>query len=88
MYYWRDLNISHTLGCVGRKNSRPSIGSHGHDGDTTSDQTLKTQKDLSTHESDSVRTVRVTSLKVRSVGGGESVGLYVVYIRQRGGLGR
>ena len=75
---------------AGRKNSKPNIGIHGHTGGTRPDQMtrLVTPKNLSTHESDSVRTVRVTSLKVRSVGGGESVGLYVVYIRQRGGLGR
>jgi hypothetical protein len=71
----RDLNTSHTLGYTGRKNSTPSIGSHGHTGGTRPGQTLKTPKDLSTHESE-----------VSERGCGESVGLYVVYMREGGGL--
>ena len=57
----RILHISHALGCVGRKNSTPSIGCHGHDGGTRPGQTPKTPKDLSTHESEEC---------------GESVGLF------------
>ena len=63
----RILHVSHTLGCVGRKNSTSSIGCHGHAGDTRTDQTRKTPKDLSAHESE-------------ESGRGESVGLYVVYM--------
>ncbi len=48
----RILHVSHTLGYVGRKNSTPSIGCHGHVGDTRPDQTRKTPKDLSVHESE------------------------------------
>ncbi len=55
--------------------SNPSIGSHGHSGDTRPGQTLKTRKDLSTHESE-------------EGGRGESVGLCAVYMRERGGLRR
>ena len=43
----RDLNTSDTLGSVGRHNSKPSIGSHGHSGDKSPVQTWKTPKDLS-----------------------------------------
>jgi hypothetical protein len=50
----------------------PSIGCHGHTGDTRPDQTRKTPKDLSAHESE-------------DRGCEESVGLYDVYIRERGG---
>ncbi len=35
----RDLNVSHTLGCVGRNNSKSSIGSSGHTGVTRPGQT-------------------------------------------------
>ena len=59
---------SHTLGCTGRKNSKSSIGSHGHAGGTRPDQTRKTTKNLSEHESE-------------ECGRGESVGLYAVYMR-------
>jgi hypothetical protein len=60
----RDLNYSHTLGCAGRKNGKPSIGSHGHTGDTRPDQTRKTTKNLSVHDRE-------------ERGCGEGVGLYV-----------
>jgi hypothetical protein len=43
----RSLNVSHTLGCTGRNNSKMSIGSHGHAGDTRPGQTRKTPKHLS-----------------------------------------
>ncbi len=69
----RILHASYTLGCAGRKNS--SIGCHGHAGGTRPGQTRKTPKDLSSHESE-------------ECGRGESVGLYVVYMRERGGWGR
>ena len=65
----------HTLGCAGRKNSKPSIGSHGHTGGTRPDKIHKGPKDLSVHESE-------------ECGCGESVGLYSVYMCERGGLGR
>jgi hypothetical protein len=65
----------YTLGCVGRKNSKSSIGSHGHVGDTSPAQTCETPKDLSTHESE-------------EHGRGESMGWYPVFIRERGGCGR
>jgi hypothetical protein len=65
----RILHSSHTLGCTGRKNRKPSIGSHGHAGDTRPAQTRKTPKDLSVHESE-------------EHGRGESVGWYTVYIRE------
>ncbi len=58
-----------------RKYSNPSIGSQGHTGGTRSGQTCKTPKDLSSHESE-------------ERGCGESVGLYVVYMCERGGWGR
>ena len=45
----KSLHVSHTLGFVGRKNSKSSIGSHGHTGGTSPGQTHKTPKDLSTH---------------------------------------
>ena len=67
--------MSHTLGYVGRKNSKSSIGSHGHAGGTRPGQTRKTPKDLSTRE-------------IEESGSGEGVGLYVVYTRERGGGGR
>ena len=59
----------------GRKNSNPNIGIHGHTGDTRPDQTHKTPKNLSAHESE-------------ERGREESVGLYVVCIHERGGYGR
>jgi hypothetical protein len=68
----RSLHVSHTLGSVGKKIRKSSIGSHGHTGDTRPGQTRKTPKDLSTHESE-------------DHGCGESVGWYVVYMRERGG---
>ncbi len=71
----RILHISHTLGCAGRKNSTTSIGCHGHAGGTRPDQTRKTPKDLSAHE-------------IEERGHGESVGLYAVYMHERGGWGR
>ena len=40
------------MGCVGRKNSKPNIGIHGHDGGTRPGQTRKTPKNLSVHESE------------------------------------
>ena len=42
-----DLNASHTLGCAGRNNSKPSCGSSVHSGGTKSGQTSKKPKDLS-----------------------------------------
>ena len=60
---------------MGRKNSKPSIGSHGHAGGTSPGQTCKTPKDLSSHESEECER-------------GESVGLYVVFMCERGGWGR
>ncbi len=68
----RILHVSDTQVCAGRKHSTPSIGCHGQAGDTRPGQTRKTPKDLSGHESE-------------ERGCGESVGLYVVYIRERGG---
>jgi hypothetical protein len=67
--------VSHTLGCAGRKNSTPSIVCYGHVGGTRPDQTRKTPKDLSEHESE-------------ERGRGESVGLYAVCMCERGGWGR
>ena len=61
----RDLHASHTLGCAGRKNSKPNIGIRGHSGGTRPGQTRKTPKNLSAHESE-------------ESGREESVGLYVV----------
>jgi hypothetical protein len=46
----RDLNVSYTLGSVGRNNSKLSIGSSGHTGGTRSGQTWKKPEDLSTRE--------------------------------------
>ncbi len=46
----RDLNDSDTLGCEGRNNSKSSIGSSGHVGDTRPGQTHKKPKDLSSRE--------------------------------------
>ena len=46
----RDLNVLHTLGYVGRNNSKPSNGSSVHAGDTRPGQTRKKPKDLSTRE--------------------------------------
>ena len=37
----RDLNVSHTLGYVGRNKSKHSIGSSGHTGGTKPGQTIK-----------------------------------------------
>ena len=37
---------------TGRKNSKPNIGIHGHTGGTRPDQTRKTPKNLSAHESE------------------------------------
>jgi hypothetical protein len=71
----RILHASYTLGYAGRKNSKTSIGCHGHAGDTRPGQTRKTPKDLSAHESE-------------ERGRGESVGLYPVYMRERGVWGR
>jgi hypothetical protein len=68
----RDLNASHTLGCTGRNNSKPSIGSHGHAGGTSPGQTRKTPKDLSARERE-------------DRGRGEGVGLYAVHMCKRGG---
>ena len=42
--------VSHTLGCVGRKNGKPSNGSSGHVGGTSPGQTRKKPKDLSVCE--------------------------------------
>ena len=42
----RDLNDSHTLGCSGRNNSKPRIGSSGQVRDTSPGQTRKKPKDL------------------------------------------
>jgi hypothetical protein len=71
----RILHVSYTLGGAGRKNSTPSIVCHGHAGGTRPDQTRKTPKDLSTHESE-------------ESGRGESVGLYTVFmVSEEGGDG-
>ncbi len=43
-------NASHTLGCTGRNNSKPSSGSSGHVGGTRPGQTRKKPKDLSARE--------------------------------------
>ncbi len=62
----------------GRKKSKPNIGSHGHTGDTRPGETRKTPKkvqNLSTHESE-------------ERGREESVGLYPVWMCERGGWGR
>ena len=56
----------------GRKNSKPNIGSHGHAGDTRPGEKRKTPKNLSAHESE-------------ERGREESVGLYPVCMRERGG---
>jgi len=48
----RDLNDSHTLGCTGRNNSKPGIGSHGHAGGTRPGQT---KKDLEREERRNLR---------------------------------
>ena len=71
----RNLHVSYTLGSGGRKNSKTNIGIHGHAGDTRPGQTRKTPKNLSGHESE-------------DRGREESVGLYAVSIRERGGRGR
>ncbi len=63
-----DLNVSHTLGCVGRNNMKPSSGSSGHAGGTRSDQTRKKPKDLSARERE-------------ECGSGEGGGVYVVCMR-------
>ena len=59
----------------GRKNSKSNIGSHGHSGGTSPGETHKTPKNLSPHESE-------------ERGREESVGLYAVCKRERGGWGR
>jgi hypothetical protein len=60
---------------VGRKNSKTSLGSHGHVGGTRPGQTWKTTKNLSVHDGE-------------ERGCGEGVGLYVVYIvNEEGGNG-
>jgi hypothetical protein len=46
----RNLNVSHTLGCVSRNNSKPSIGSSGHSGGTSPGQTRKKPMDLRERE--------------------------------------
>ena len=66
----RKLRVSDTLGCTGKKDSTSSIVCHGHVGGTRPDQTRKTPKDLSAHESE-------------ERGRGESVGLYVADDRGR-----
>ena len=66
----RDLNASHTLGCAGRKNSKSSIGSHGHDGGTSPRQTRKKPKDLSARERE-------------NRGCGEGEGVHVVFMCER-----
>ena len=60
---------------MGRLNSNHSIGSHGHTGGARPDQTFKTPKDLSERERE-------------DRGRGEGVGLYSVYMCERGGGGR
>ena len=54
---------------MGRQNSKPSIGSHGHTGGTSPVQTHKTPKDLSARERE-------------ERGCGEGVELYVVHMRK------
>jgi hypothetical protein len=44
------LNDSHTLGCAGRNNIKPSSGSSGHAEGTSPGQTQKKPKDLSARE--------------------------------------
>jgi hypothetical protein len=51
------------------KNSKPNIWIHGHAGGTRPDQTRKTPKNLSAHESE-------------ERGREESVGLYVVWMSE------
>jgi hypothetical protein len=46
----RILHDSDELGSVGRKNSKPSIGSHGHAGGMRPCQTRKTPTDLSARD--------------------------------------
>ena len=60
---------------MGRDSSKTSIGSNGHTGGTRPDQMCKTPKDLSAREREECVC-------------GQGVGLYVVYIRERGGGGR
>ncbi len=57
---------------MGRKNSKTSIGTHGHAGDTRPGQTRQTTKNLSSHDRE-------------ERGCGEGVGLYAVYMSERGG---
>ena len=59
----------------GRKNSKPYIGSHCHAGGTRPGEKRTTPKNLSAHESE-------------ERGREESVGLYAVCMRERGGWGR
>ena len=66
----RDLNASHTLGCAGRKNGKPSSGSSGHVGDTRPGQTRKKPKDLSAREREE-----------RGRGEGAGGGVYAVCMR-------
>jgi hypothetical protein len=54
---FRILHDSHTLGCVGRKNSTSSIVCHGHAGGTRTGQTRKTPKDRGRGESVGLYTV-------------------------------
>jgi hypothetical protein len=64
------------LGGTGRKNSETSLRTwHGHTGDTRPGQTRKTTKNLSSHDGE-------------ELGCGEGMGLYVVYMCERGGGGR
>jgi hypothetical protein len=67
----RDLNSSHTLGCAGRNNIKPSSGSSGHAGGTRPGHTRKKPKDLSARERE-------------ERGRGEGGGVYAVCMRSRG----
>ena len=58
----------------GRRNSKTNIGIHGHAGGTRPGQTHKTPKNLSAHASE-------------ECGSEESVGLYPVYMCERGECG-
>jgi hypothetical protein len=65
-----DLNVSHTLGCTGRKNGKSSTGSSCHVGGTRPGQTWKKPKDLSERERE-------------ECGCGEGEGVYVVCMCER-----
>jgi hypothetical protein len=63
----RSKRLSYILGFEGTNNSKPSIGSSGHVGDTRPGHTHKKPRDLSTRERE-------------ECGRGEGGGLYDVYM--------